>query len=147
MTPCESWPARLALTQPVATAPASSSDAPAALSSAAPMRARRSAWTIGMGVPRDQCPRESGSCLLSPGSCLWLMVSKRWADGNDLEPEICPCATQPGPLRPGITDGWRAPGRRPVKLKMEPDFFEFFAACCWRAVYCESQLAPLLTAT
>jgi hypothetical protein len=34
----------------------------------------------------------------------------------------------------------------PQSLKMEPDFFEFFAPCYWRAVYCESQLAPLLTA-
>src|SRR4030081_116665 len=49
MMPWESCPARLALTQPVATALASSSDAPAALSSAVPIRVRRSAWTIGMG--------------------------------------------------------------------------------------------------
>src|SRR6478735_10243611 len=53
ITPWESWPARLALTQPEATAWASSSDAPAAFSSAAPMRVRRSAWTIGMGFPQN----------------------------------------------------------------------------------------------
>src|SRR3982074_1079903 len=57
---CESWPARLALTQPVATALASSSDAPAALSSAVPMRVRRSAWTIGMGPPHCMPARKAG---------------------------------------------------------------------------------------
>src|SRR5689334_23526752 len=51
MIPCESWPARLALTQPTATARASSSDAPAPRSRAVPMRVRRSAWTIGIGFP------------------------------------------------------------------------------------------------
>src|ERR1043166_1413661 len=53
ITPCESWPARLALTQPTATAWASSSDAPEALRRAAPMRVRRSAWTIGIGLPLE----------------------------------------------------------------------------------------------
>src|SRR3954447_14172097 len=52
ITPWESWPARLALTQPLATASASSSEAPAARRSAALMRVRRSAWTIGMAFPR-----------------------------------------------------------------------------------------------
>src|SRR6185437_2657594 len=66
MMPWESWPARLALTQPEATARASSSEAPAALSSAAPMRVRRSAWTIGMGFLKMPA-REYGSCLLSGG--------------------------------------------------------------------------------
>src|SRR5690242_2384443 len=54
MMPWESWPARLALTQPTATAVASASDAPAAFNSAVPMRVRRSAWTIGMGFPRNR---------------------------------------------------------------------------------------------
>src|SRR6266404_2789495 len=63
--PCESWPARLALTQPTATAPASSSDAPAALSSAAPMRVKRSACTEGMGFSSPEARAKSGSCLLS----------------------------------------------------------------------------------
>src|SRR3954453_1399862 len=53
MMPCESWPARLALTQPMATALASSSDAPAAFNKAVPIRVRRSAWTIGMGPPLE----------------------------------------------------------------------------------------------
>src|ERR1017187_668191 len=83
MIPCESWPARLALTQPTATALASSSDAPAALSSAAPMRVRRSAWTIGMGVPLATPARERG-LLLVEGR----MVSKRWPVSNDLKPEF-----------------------------------------------------------
>src|SRR5215468_10730493 len=52
MMPCESWPARLALTQPTATAFASSSEAPAALKSAVPIRERRSALTIRMGFPQ-----------------------------------------------------------------------------------------------
>src|SRR3979411_2744599 len=60
MMPCESCPARLALTQPVATALASSSDAPAALSSAVPIRVRRSAWTIGMGFPLGMPARYAG---------------------------------------------------------------------------------------
>src|SRR5215831_21109987 len=65
--PWESWPARLALTQPVATASASACDAPAALRSAAPMRVRRSAFTIGMAFPHSNVPH--GGC----GSCLfWL---------------------------------------------------------------------------
>src|SRR5262245_3849459 len=46
--PCESWPARLALTHPTATASASSCEAPAARSSAAPIFVRRSAPTVGI---------------------------------------------------------------------------------------------------
>src|SRR6266545_2428508 len=60
MMPWESWPARLALTQPTATDLASSSDAPAALSIAAPMRVRRSAWTIGIGFPHGMPARKAG---------------------------------------------------------------------------------------
>src|SRR5690242_4481698 len=82
MMPWESWPARLALTQPDATAWASSSDAPAALSSAAPMRVRRSAWTIGMGFLKMPA-REGGSCLLYDAA------SSQTAEAR-ARPE-CPC--------------------------------------------------------
>src|SRR5277367_2205138 len=58
--PWESWPARLALTQPTATALASSSVAPAALSNAVPIRLRRSGWTIGMGFPLEPPARDAG---------------------------------------------------------------------------------------
>src|SRR5262245_16035790 len=53
MTPCESWPARLALTQPTETAAASSSEAPEARSRAMPILVSCSAWTIGMGILRS----------------------------------------------------------------------------------------------
>src|SRR5213080_4930188 len=66
ITPCESWPARLALTQPTATASASSSDAPAARSSAALIRVRRSAWTIGMEISSTfERPRERRVLLVA----------------------------------------------------------------------------------
>src|SRR5581483_3755450 len=61
MTPCESWPARLALTQPTATAVASSSEAPEARSSALPILVRRSAWTVGMGSPPVDGSRARGA--------------------------------------------------------------------------------------
>src|SRR5260370_4171904 len=77
MVPCESWPARLALTQAVATALAYSSDAPAARSSAVPMRVRRSAWTIGMAFHRGR-PRERRVLLVVAGS----MFSKRWLESK-----------------------------------------------------------------
>src|SRR5690242_7026006 len=82
MMPWESWPARLALTHPEATACASPSEAPAALSSAAPMRVRRSAWTIGMGF-LEMPAREDGSCLLVEAA------SSQTAEAR-ARPE-CPC--------------------------------------------------------
>src|SRR3984885_9132082 len=73
MIPWESWPARLALTQPTPTALASSSDAPAALSKAAPMRVRRSACTIAMGVPLATPARER----------VLLVVAGAWSQSGD----------------------------------------------------------------
>src|SRR5882672_3064387 len=58
MIPCESWPARLALTQPMATAFASSCDAPAARRRAVPIFVRRSAWTVGIEDPPDRRPAQ-----------------------------------------------------------------------------------------
>src|SRR5262249_44286562 len=55
MIPWESWPTRLALTQPVATASASSWDAPAARSSAEPIWVKRSAGTVGMARSPCRC--------------------------------------------------------------------------------------------
>src|SRR3984893_17346616 len=79
MTPWESWPARLALTQPTATALASSSDAPAALSRAAPMRVRRSACTIAMGGPLST-PAHERVLLVVVGT--WSQSDDRRASGK-----------------------------------------------------------------
>src|SRR6202020_2990158 len=76
MMPWESWPARLALTQPAATALASSSEAPAALSSAALIRLKRSAWMMGMGFPLSTPALDAGLVVAS------LVVSASWSQSG-----------------------------------------------------------------
>src|SRR5471032_3204827 len=75
----------------MATALASSSEAPAARSRAAPMRVRRSAGTIGMGFPVP-ARAKGGSCLLplasvvlSPAHGLKAMVGGQVAGDRNRE--------------------------------------------------------------
>src|ERR1700740_326225 len=51
MTPCESWPARLAATTCLMTVSASSAGVPAAMNSARPISLRRSARILGIVIP------------------------------------------------------------------------------------------------
>src|SRR5262249_20073779 len=62
---------------PLATALASCSDAPAACRIAAPMRVRRSAWTIGMGFPQKMPARKAGLAC-----CRQAIVSNASDDGK-----------------------------------------------------------------
>src|ERR1700730_7993618 len=128
ITPCESWPARLALTQPTATAPASSSDAPAAFKSAAPMRVRRSAWTIGMGFPQTTARVRGGSCLFAGA----------WSQSR------LPIAITPRPILVckfmGAMQRRHLPAAgRPIRGQSVVS--RVLAFGCWHAVYFESQFA------
>src|ERR1700761_7441648 len=81
MMPWEAGPARFALTQPPATALASSSEAPSALSSAALIRVKRSAWMMGMGFPLSAPACEAGLVVTSLVVAV-LMVAKSWSQSD-----------------------------------------------------------------
>src|SRR5262245_41641573 len=101
--PCESWPARLALTQPTATASASSGDAPAARSSAAPILTRRSASTVGITHPL----RVFGSGELSPPA--------GQGDSVTLKPHAAP-GSAPNPARRCLSLWDVSEGRHPSTI-------------------------------